>query len=321
MKVQSFRRNTLLLSSIMFVLTILLTIPNAFAVPGDELADIFCDDDTESDSVGVGFDGTYLYYPRGFFATSLGVCDTDGNLFPDIPLVGLVGGDTISTISYDSSRGLFWAATPDKGGSVRGIYQITSAGSATFMYNVVADGALLTDGLAYDGEDDSLWISGDVSNNIYHYDTDGTLIAGPIPIPNLPGCGNSGIASGIGVLYLGFNGCNVAQKHNKADLSFVEQYNLGTGRTEDMECDNLTFPGVDAIWTKDAYDAEMFAFEVPDGTCPVGGGGGHIVGGSILPIDASALLIAGAFTNAVWMAPVLVGTAGIVAFYIKTRKN
>ena len=45
------------------------------------------------------------------------------------------------------------------------------------------------------------------------------------------------------------------------------------------------------------------------------------VGGSILPIDTAALLLAGAFTNAIWIAPVLAGAAGTAAFYIKTRKN
>ena len=50
-------------------------------------------------------------------------------------------------------------------------------------------------------------------------------------------------------------------------------------------------------------------------------GGGEVVGGLILPTDSVALLLAGAFTNAIWIAPVLAGAAGTAAFYLKSRKN
>lgn len=44
------------------------------------------------------------------------------------------------------------------------------------------------------------------------------------------------------------------------------------------------------------------------------------VGGTILPIDTTALLVGGLFANSLWMLPILGVAAGATAFYIKTRK-
>jgi len=45
------------------------------------------------------------------------------------------------------------------------------------------------------------------------------------------------------------------------------------------------------------------------------------VGGEFLPIDSTALMLAGLQSSAIWMLPVLAGAAGIGAYYIKTRMN
>jgi len=46
-----------------------------------------------------------------------------------------------------------------------------------------------------------------------------------------------------------------------------------------------------------------------------------VVGGEFLPIDSTALMLAGLQSSAIWMLPVLAGAAGVGAFYIKTRMN
>jgi len=46
-----------------------------------------------------------------------------------------------------------------------------------------------------------------------------------------------------------------------------------------------------------------------------------VVGGEFLPIDNTALVLAGLQTSAIWMLPVLAGAAGAGAYYIKTRMN
>ncbi len=45
------------------------------------------------------------------------------------------------------------------------------------------------------------------------------------------------------------------------------------------------------------------------------------VGGELLFVDSTALLLAGLQNSAIWMLPVLAGTTGIGAFYIKSRMN
>jgi len=49
--------------------------------------------------------------------------------------------------------------------------------------------------------------------------------------------------------------------------------------------------------------------------------GDRVVGGELLPIDSTALVLAGLQSSAIWMLPVLAGAAGVGAFYIKTRMN
>lgn len=46
-----------------------------------------------------------------------------------------------------------------------------------------------------------------------------------------------------------------------------------------------------------------------------------LIGGSIIPIDVTSLLVAGAFTNAIWILPVLAGTvgAGFAAYKLRQR--
>jgi len=46
-----------------------------------------------------------------------------------------------------------------------------------------------------------------------------------------------------------------------------------------------------------------------------------IIGGEFLPIDSTALLLAGLQSSAIWMLPLLAGAAGVGAYYIKTRMN
>ena len=45
------------------------------------------------------------------------------------------------------------------------------------------------------------------------------------------------------------------------------------------------------------------------------------VGGELLSIDSTALILAGLQSSAIWMIPVLAGAAGAGAFYLKTRMN
>ncbi len=312
-------RNTLLFGTILLTLTIGLATQPAFAAEGDVVSVISCAN--ANPGVGLAYDGTKLYYPLGLTSTTLGTCDTSGNVGADLPILGLA--NPISTVAYDVQRNLLWAATADLGGGSRDIYQInTSTGQATFMFPMISTSpGSLTDGLAYDGQDDTLWITGDVNSAVSHYQTDGTPIAIDAPVP---GTGQlSGVAAGIDVLYFGHNGQTIITKHAKSDLSLLDTFNTGNARTEDLDCDPDTFPGIDVVWSKDAFSSNIEAFEVADGTCPLGGGGGGPVGGELLPIDTTALLLAGAQTNAVWLMSALavIGSVAFGALYLTSKRD
>jgi hypothetical protein len=45
------------------------------------------------------------------------------------------------------------------------------------------------------------------------------------------------------------------------------------------------------------------------------------VGGTLIPIDSAALLLAGIQTSAVWMVPLLAGIVGATTIYIKKKRN
>ena len=47
----------------------------------------------------------------------------------------------------------------------------------------------------------------------------------------------------------------------------------------------------------------------------------HVIGGKIIPIEITALLLAGAQTSAAWMAPLLFALVGTAIIYIKKKRN
>ena len=51
------------------------------------------------------------------------------------------------------------------------------------------------------------------------------------------------------------------------------------------------------------------------------GGGGEAVGGTIIPIDMTALFVAGIFTNAFWVLPTLGGIAGALITLFKIKRK
>ena len=318
MKKLTLSQRTILFSTILLVFIIGMSASSAYAAEGDLAGTVTCAN--ANTGVGLAYDGTTFFYPLGFNSVTLGTCDITGTVGANIVTNA---ANSITTVAYDFSRDLLWGATGDLGGQQRDIYQIDkTTGNAVFQFTATATGAGLTDGLAYDGQDDTIWITGDVSSVISHYNTDGTAIGIDLPVPALDGGQHaiSGVAAGVDVLYLGHNGIPVISKHLKSDLSKLAEFSTGVGRTEDLECDPDTFPGIDVVWSTDLGTPILEAFEVADGTCPIGGGG-VAVGGEILPINSMALMLAGVQSISMWMIPVVLAGAGIGVFVImRTRK-
>ena len=111
------------------------------------------------------------------------------------------------------------------------------------------------------------------ASHVEHWTTTGTLLSST-PVTGMTGsCGNSGIAVGGAKLYLANNGCSEIYEVAK-DFSSSTLFASFPARLEDLECDNITFAssGKAAIWSIDAYDNILNAWEIPTGACLFGGG-------------------------------------------------
>ncbi len=224
--------------------------------------------------VGIAFDGEYLWFscyrsnPDLYKARTL-----DGAIVASYNVASGLGA-----LAWDGNRKMLWAGWGAGAGAEGDVRLINPAtGAATVRFNA-ADARMcgLDDGLAYDAQDDTLYISPDCSRVIHHYSTGGSHLndfawGGT-------GCYNSGIAIGGELMYQGSNGCNRVWVVRRSDHSPV--FNFATNipgdtnyRDEDLECDSVTFSPRTVMWSIEAYEPRRaVAFEVPPGTCATGGG-------------------------------------------------
>lgn len=222
-------------------------------------------------NTGLAFDGTNLLVTCWYYTTIDKLSPADGSLVGSINVPGYGG---FGAAAWDGSRNKLWVCAD--GSNV--ILANTADGSSTSMF--ISNGCI--DGLAYDGTDDTIWASPDVSSYVYHYKTDGTLLGSFYVGSLLGGYGNSGIAVGGDKLYLANDGGSQIYELPK-DLSTSTLFASFPARLEDLECDDITFAsqGVGAIWSIDAYDRTINAWEIPQGKCGFGGlppSGGNISG-------------------------------------------
>jgi hypothetical protein len=143
-------------------------------------------------------------------------------------------------------------------------------GTAIFLFNSSGSHAIC-DGITWDSGDSTIFQSTDVSSTINHYSETGALL-GTIPSPS--GCPNSGLSVGGSSLFAACNGILTIHQIDKANGNIVRSFPSAGTRTEDLECDPITFSsmGKDAMWSKDAFTNQLFAFEIPAGTCGFAGG-------------------------------------------------
>lgn len=241
--------------------------------------------------VSIAFDGTTFYYTNYGDPTLYGytLSCAGASCAPTLtlaqPLTRSTGGAVnVDAMAWDGTRGLLWAAGLNDGT----VYRIQpSTGVATAAFSTGACNPYgLVDGLAYDGVDDVLWFSSDGSYDLCRYSLAGSLLA-VIPVGSIAGfpggCYNSGLAIGGGDLYMGSNGCGQITRVDKDTLVGGAPFATPGGRDEDMECDPVTFAPTSVIWSKDAYDNTVTAFEIEAGTCGVGG---------LSPCDAPPLDVA-----------------------------
>src|SRR2546422_2741827 len=279
----------------------------ASASAGNTVADVITPEGAVPE-IGVAFDGQYLYYVErnGTVLHRIDVPPPCGNPCApaaatghlDIPItspLNPLGFAGINAMSFDSRRGVFWAAGSDG----LSIYQLTRTGIATAAFSIDPvtgrRGACkptlcfpsLLDGLAYDAADDTIWYKPDASNRIYHYLTHGDLLGRAILAPtpyvdtDVPPndlasqCGfnyPSWVVVGGGDLFVGADRCQDYFEFTKTGtIAGWAAYNFRGTPDGDAECDNVSY-SVSVIWTRDVNDGHIRAAEQPAaGACVYGG--------------------------------------------------
>ena len=213
--------------------------------------------------VGVAFDGFNLLLSCYSDTTVTAVSPADG---AQVAVHHIIGASSLGALAWDRSRNLLWACSGfDNIGTID-----LSTNVFTYLFRS-SNGCF--DGLAFDGTDDTLWASGDVESAVYHYTSAGAVLSGNSVIGKIQGNVNSGIAVGGSSLYLANDGQSQIWEFAK-DFSSSSLFASFPRRIEDMECDDVTFgAGKAAIWSIDAYDNILNAWELPAGSCQFGGGG------------------------------------------------
>jgi hypothetical protein len=266
-------------SVISIFLLVMLTSPVS-AAPGDLLATVNLPGNGGC-SVNGTFDGTYYITVDDCPGTVLQIYtpppgDGDATLVATKNVVD-GGGSPMSTsgLAWDPSRNMLWSALNDN------VYLIdigdpTVSGDAVATHQFVAGvgGIGLVDGMAYDSSDDTLYMSPDIDQNVYHLSTTGTLLHTITP-KNAAGQADgsvSGVVVGTGnTLYIGRSGDEEIRRIDKTTGDFISSFTSTFGRVEDLTCDPVTYSPLEAILSKDAYGALYEAFEVEIGTCPLQG--------------------------------------------------
>lgn len=268
-----FRRNSKSMSGffgICLLLSGLLAALSAQADPGDLVTSVNLPVSGFGVSIGANCDGN-LYYTQGNH--NLYKMDKSGTLLDTIPITDSVSGAplTMDEMAWDNGRKVFWAQR--HGSNPVEVYKLDPAtGVATHAFTSATNSlGSFRDGIAYDASDDSIWISGDVSTTIEHYQAcDGSLL-GHIT-PKNAGGGNLGMISGVTVgvgdlLYLGRNGLRQIVQVKKSDGSFIGAFaSPGGARDEGLECDAASFAPTLVLWSRDVNNF-LVAIELEPGTC------------------------------------------------------
>jgi hypothetical protein len=218
-----------------------------------------------------------IYFTQGD-NSNLYKMDKNGQNQTITPMVKSTGGPIfIDEFAWDEGRKVLWAQ--EHGTNPINIYQLVpSTGVATFKFAAGSSIGSFRDGIAYDGKDDTLWISGDVSTVIDHVKASDGTPATPAQItPKNATGGNLGSISGVTVglgdlLYLGQNGRSQIVQVKKSDGAFIGVFaSPGGNRDEGLECDPVNFAPKLALWSREFETASAAVIELAPGTCSCGG--------------------------------------------------
>lgn len=266
----------LILSSCLLVAISMGAVP-ASANPGDQLGLVNVPYPTSTLGVSVAVNCDRVIFYTNYQDPYLYKTDKTGAALGVLPLTDSVTGGpvTLGEMSYDNTIGKLWAGTDNQ--TPQRVYIVDmNTGVCTYMFSTpeAAGGFPLVDGLGYDAGDNTIWVSPDVSTDIFHYSPGGAYLGSITPLD--PG-GNpfgsvSGVTVGLGnTLYIGRNGFGQIVRINKSTGAYIASFATPGGRDEGLECDQFSFFPKWVLWSKDAYNNTITAIEVDPATCGCGG--------------------------------------------------
>ena len=263
------------------------------AAPGDPLvAQLNLPNPKFGVSVAVDCRGNAFYTgitAIGQIPSLLHSTDKNGADLGTVPITNAAGGNPvgIDEMAWDEGRQMLWGLQHAQGNPMK-VWQVDpNTGVATFQFvaNQSNSPGIFRDGITYDGTDDTLYISGDVSLTVEQYTTGGAFIDQITPKADLAGTplnNISGITAGTGdILYVGtnpFQQQTVIVTVRKSNGDFLAPFVTGDDRVEGLECDVTSFAPLVALWVRDFGDSNagvpshINIFEVEPGTCQCGGG-------------------------------------------------
>ena len=259
----------------------------ALAAPGDLISNVPLPVPGFGVGVAVDCEGNIYYtnYPDADFTprNNLYKMDKLGNLLATVAITDSGGSPIfIDEMAWDRGNNILWGV--EHNSNPEDVYQIDPlTGTATFAFTsqTISIGTY-RDGLAFDGTDGTIWISGDISTTIEHYQTDGTLINQITPKKadgSILGS-ISGVSVGVGdLLYLGQNGLATIVQVQKSNGDFIGNFaSPGGARDEGLECDPINFAPLLALWSREFYSPGFVSvIEIESGTCACGGGPGETI--------------------------------------------
>jgi hypothetical protein len=210
--------------------------------------------------------------------------DRNGTLLSTVPIVkNTVNGPplAIDEMTWDRSRTALWGIEHRE--NPLKVYLIdpdTGIGTFQFVASQSSGIGIFRDGIALDS-DDTLWISGDVSDNIEHYSNSGTFL-GQVTPHDTSGVmlgSISGVVVGHGdVLYIGHNPGGrpaLILEVRKSDGLIIRQLAVGGNRVEGLECDAINFAPRTGLWSREygssTAPGHLDVFELEYGACSCAG--------------------------------------------------
>jgi hypothetical protein len=243
----------------------------AFAAVGEVLATINLPPFAVGFSIAADCSGRLYSTIRNI--PTLYVSDKDGTLIESFPTVDATTGNSLVFIemAWDKGRGKLWAGVDIENAPVQVYLLDPTTGEATFQFTADFTNNF-PDGLAYDGTDDTVWVSPSLTTDIYHYQADGLFINKITPtFSDGTPLTISGVVVGVGdLLYVGRRNGTFIFKVKKSDGSFISSLpSLGDPdiRNVGLACDVKSFAPFTVIWSRDRRFGRARAIEVDAGTC------------------------------------------------------